>query len=64
MLYIGVHKAGGEFPCHPKMGPLVDIDSVYTLLGENVQVSLAEVSRRLTTCKFSDKIIHKEGCLS
>ena len=54
MLYIGVHKADGEFPCRSKPGPLIDADHMHTLLGENGQIRLEEVRRRLTTCNFAD----------
>lgn len=40
------------------------LDDVDTLLGEDVEVARVEIDRRLSTRKFSGKIIPKERCLS
>ena len=62
MQCIGVNKAGHKFPCRAKKGQLVE--DVDTLISEDVKVVLSEENRRLSMCKFSDKIIPKESCLS
>lgn len=64
MRNVGVHKAGGEFPCYLKFGRLIDVYSMRTVLGENVEVPLEEVHRRLTTCQLPDEVVQKESRLS